>query len=293
MANWIEMIIRVSFEAQEAATEILYAEGAQGVELDEQEDDVNLKIYLPEAEVNPEKLAVIKDKIQGLSRFGLDPGTVEVHTHTVNEEDWANAWKDYFFPEKISETFVVKPTWREYKVKPGEIVIELDPGMAFGTGTHASTYLALQAIEEILPKQPNMLDVGTGSGILAIAAALLGVPQITAVDIDSVAVEVAKENVMLNKVQKQVQVMRSDLVQKIKEKGKKYKVVTANIIAEVILMLVPDLPEVLEEDGYFIASGIIVERFDQVRIALEEQGYELKRIYREGEWCALVASKGR
>lgn len=293
MANWIEMIIRVSFEAQEAATEILYAEGAQGVELDEQEDDVNLKIYLPEAEVNPEKLAVIKDKIQGLSRFGLDPGIVEVHTHTVNEEDWANAWKDYFFPEKISETFVVKPTWREYKVKPGEIVIELDPGMAFGTGTHASTYLALQAIEEILPKQPNMLDVGTGSGILAIAAALLGVPQITAVDIDSVAVEVAKENVMLNKVQKQVQVMRSDLVQKIKEKGKKYKVVTANIIAEVILMLVPDLPEVLEEDGYFIASGIIVERFDQVRIALEEQGYELKRIYREGEWCALVASKGR
>lgn len=293
MANWIEIIIRVSFEAQEAATEILYAEGAQGVELDEQEDDVNLKIYLPEGEVNPEKLAVIKDKIQGLSRFGLDPGHVEVNTNTVNEEDWANAWKDYFFPEKISETFVVKPTWREYKVKPGEIVIELDPGMAFGTGTHASTYLALQAIEEILPKQPNMLDVGTGSGILAIAAALLGVPQITAVDIDSVAVEVAKENVMLNKVQKQVQVMRSDLVQKIKEKGKKYKVVTANIIAEVILMLVPDLPEVLEEDGYFIASGIIVERFDQVRTALEEQGYELKRIYREGEWCALVASKGR
>lgn len=293
MANWIEINIRVSLEAQEAATEILYTEGAQGVELDEQEDYVNLKIYLPEGEVNPEKLSIIKDKIQGLSRFGLDPGQVEVCTNTVNEEDWANAWKDYFFPEKISESFVVKPTWREYKAKPGEIIIELDPGMAFGTGTHASTYLALQAIEEILPKKPNMLDVGTGSGILAIAAALLGVPAVTAVDIDSVAVEVAKENVMLNKVQKQVQVMRSDLVQKIKEKGKKFKVVTANIIAEVILMLVPELPEVLEEDGYFIASGIIVERFDQVRTALEEQGYELKRIYREGEWCALVASKGQ
>lgn len=293
MANWIELNIWTSFEAQEAATEILYTEGAQGVELEEREDGVNLRIYLPAGEVTPEKAAVIKDRIAGLSRFGLDPGTVEVTTSTVNEEDWANAWKDHFFPEKISELFVVKPTWREYKAKPGEIVIELDPGMAFGTGTHASTYLALQAIEEHLPKQPNMLDVGTGSGILAIAAALLGVPQITAVDIDSVAVEVAKENVMLNKVQKQVQVMRSDLVQKIKEKGKKYKVVTANIIAEVILMLIPELPDVLEEKGYFIASGIIVERFDQVRAALEEQGYELKRIYREGEWCALVASKGK
>ena len=293
MSNWIEIAIRVNSEAEDAASEVLYREGAQGVQLIEEGEQVLLKTYLPEADVSPEKLAVIRDKVQALQNFGLNPGNVEVTTGTVREEDWANSWKEYFYPEKITETFVVKPTWREYKAKPGEKVIEIDPGMAFGTGTHPSTYLALQALEEVAPKKPNLLDVGTGSGILAIAAALLGVPQITALDIDSVAVEVAKENVMLNNVQKQVQVMRSDLLQKVKEKGKKFKVVTANIIAEVILMLIPDLPEVLDEDGYFVASGIIVERFDQVREALEAQGYTLNQIYREGEWTALIAEKAK
>lgn len=291
MSNWIEIDICVKEEAQDAATEILFNEGAQGVQLEEQDDLVLIKTYLPEQDVTPEKLTIIREKIQGLIRFDLDPGEVTVSTSTVKEEDWAHAWKEHFYPEKITDTFVVKPTWREYKAKPGELVIEIDPGMAFGTGTHPSTYLALQALEATAPKQPNLLDVGTGSGILAIAAALLGVPQITAVDIDTVAIEVAKENVMLNKVQKQVQVMRSDLMQRIKEKGKKYKVVTANIIAEVILLLIPDLPEVVDKGGYFIASGIIVERFDQVRAALEEHGFELTQIYREGDWSALIAKK--
>ncbi len=291
MANWIEVGIRMNREVEEAATEILYNEGAQGVMLEEENDQVVIKTYLPEDEFSPEKLVIIKDKIQGLIQFGLNPGQVEVFTSTVQEEDWATSWKEYFYPEKISDTFVVKPTWREYKAKPGEKVIEIDPGMAFGTGTHPSTYLALQALEEIGPKQSNMLDVGTGSGILAIAAALLGIPQITAVDIDSVAVKVANENVLLNKVQKQVQVMRSDLVKRIMEKGKKYKLVTANIIAEIILMLLPDLPEVLEDGGYFIASGIVSERFGDVREALEEKGFEVIRIYRDGEWSALIAQK--
>lgn len=291
MANWIEVGIRMNREVQEAATEILYNEGAQGVVLEDEADQLVIKTYLPENEVSPEKLAIIKDKIQGLTQFGLNPGNVELFTNTVHEEDWANSWKEYFYPEKISEIFVVKPTWREYKAKPGEKVIEIDPGMAFGTGTHPSTFLALQALEEIGPKQQNMLDVGTGSGILAIAAAMLGIEQITAVDIDSVAVQVAKENIMVNKMQKQVQVMRSDLFQRIIEKEKKFKLVTANIIAEIILKMIPDLPDVLEEGGYFIASGIITERFEDVRIALQEKGFELIKIFRNGEWSALIAQK--
>ncbi len=291
MANWIEVGIRMNREVQEAATEILYNEGAQGVVLEDEADQLVIKTYLPENEVSPEKLAIIKDKIQGLTQFGLNPGNVELFTNTVHEEDWANSWKEYFYFEKISEIFVVKPTWREYKAKPGEKVIEIDPGMAFGTGTHPSTFLALQALEEIGPKQQNMLDVGTGSGILAIAAAMLGIEQITAVDIDSVAVQVAKENIMVNKMQKQVQVMRSDLFQRIIEKEKKFKLVTANIIAEIILKMIPDLPDVLEEGGYFIASGIITERFEDVRIALQEKGFELIKIFRNGEWSALIAQK--
>ncbi|AZR73171.1 ribosomal protein L11 methyltransferase [Anoxybacter fermentans] len=291
MSDWMEINLRIKPEAQEATTEILYNEGAQGVWLDEEGDRVVIKTYLPYESVTPEKLVMIKDKIQGLNQFGLDPGNVELFTDKVEEEDWANSWKEYFYPEKITETFVVKPTWREYQANPGEIVIEIDPGMAFGTGTHPSTYLAIQALEDFASKVHNMLDVGTGSGILAIAAALLGVPQITAVDIDRVAVKVAQENVLLNKVQKQVQVMRSDLVERIKEKGKKFKLVTANIIAEIILKLIPDLPEIIEDEGYFIASGIITERFLEVQKALKDKGFQIKRIYREGEWVALVAEK--
>lgn len=293
MSNWIEIGIRMNREAQEAATEILFNEGAQGVRLDEEGEQIIIKIYLSEQEVTPEKMTTIKDKIQGLTQYGLNPGEVEITNDTIQEEDWATSWKEHFYPEKISDHFVVKPTWREYKVQANEKVIEIDPGMAFGTGTHPSTFLAVQALEEIGSKQPNMLDVGTGSGILAIAAAMLGIPKVTAVDLDSVAVKVATENVLINKVQKQVQVMRSDLVQKIKDKGLKYNLVCANIIAEIILMLVPDLPDVVEEGGYFIGSGIIAERFDQVRTALEEKGFQLIRIYREGEWTALIAKKSK
>ncbi len=291
MADWIEIGIKMNSEAQEAAIEILYTHGTQGVWLIEDGESVTIKTYLTEQDISPENLAIIKNEIQRLEQFGLNPGDVQLITDKVNDQDWANSWKEYFYPEKISETFVVKPTWREYKAGPNEKVIEIDPGMAFGTGTHASTFLALQALEEVGPKQPNMLDVGTGSGILSIAGALLGIPRITAVDIDSVAVQVATENVMLNKVQKQVQVMRSDLVERVKEKNQKYKLVVANILAEIILLLLPDLPDVLETDGYFIASGIITERFENVRNALEEQGLHLIRIFREGEWVALIAKK--
>lgn len=291
MSNWIEIGIRMNQEAQEAATEILYNEGAQGVRLDEAGDQIIVKVFFPEQEVTPEKISSIKDKIQGLTQYGLNPGEIAITNDLIQEEDWATSWKEHFYPEKISDQFVVKPTWREYKIQANEKVIEMDPGMAFGTGTHPSTFLAVQALEEIGSKQLNMLDVGTGSGILAIAGAMLGIPKVTAVDIDSVAVKVATENVLINKVQKQVQVMRSDLVQKIKDKGQKFNLVCANIIAEIILMLVPDLPDVVEDGGYFVGSGIITERFDQVRTALEEKGFHLIRIYREGEWTALIAKK--
>lgn len=291
MSDWVELAIRVNVEAQEAATEILYGKRAQGVWLIDEGDKVLIKTFFPKQDLNPEKVGLIKDALIGLTQFGLNPGPVEILTTNVAEEDWADSWKEYFYPEKISETFVIKPTWREYKPQPGEKVIELDPGMAFGTGTHASTYLAVQALEEVAPKQPNMLDVGTGSGILAIAAAYLGIPKITAVDIDSVALKVATENALLNKVQKQIQLMRSDLLKRLLEKGKKFKLITANILADVIIKMIPDLPLVLEDDGYFIASGIISERFSDLKKALNEQELKVVKILREGEWIALIVRK--
>lgn len=295
MADWIEISLELNAEAEEAATEILYNQGAPGVWLDEKGERVLIKTYFPETDISPEKLAILKEKLQALTQFGLDPGAVELMTEAVQEENWANSWKEHFYPQKISESFVVKPTWREYQPHSTERVIQIDPGMAFGTGTHPSTYLAVTALEELalLKKfrkdQPKMLDVGTGSGILAIAAAMLGLSEITALDIDRVAIQVAKENILLNRVQKRVKVLRSDLVERVIEQGKTFHIVTANIIAEIILQLIDDLPRILEEDGYFIASGIISSRYSAVQTALLQQGFRLVRIFREGEWVALIA----
>lgn len=299
MADWIEIGLRINAEAQEAATEILYKYGAQGLWLVEQGKRVFLKTYFPETDFSKEKLAILKEQLETLAQFDLDPGNVELVTEKVFEADWANSWKEYFYPEKISKNFVVKPTWREYQPQSTEKVIQIDPGMAFGTGTHPSTYLAITALEETLEKimgfksialpDSNMLDVGTGSGILAIAAAMLGMPKITALDIDSVAIQVAKENIKQNRVQKQVDVLRSDLVQRVVDKGQTFQLVTANIIAEIILQLIVDLPLVLNPDGFFLASGIVSTRFSDVHTALLNRGFRLVRIFKEGEWIALIA----
>lgn len=295
MADWVEIGLRINAEAQEAATEILYNYGAQGLWLEEQGKRVFIKTYFPETDFSKEKLAILKEQLETLAQFGLDPGNVELVTEKVLEADWANSWKEYFYPEKISKNFVVKPTWREYQPQSTEKVIQIDPGMAFGTGTHPSTYLAITALEEmaglkkIVLAESNMLDVGTGSGILAIAAAMLGIPKITALDIDSVAIQVAKENIKQNRVQKQVEVLRSDLVKRVIDKGQTFQLVTANIIAEIILQLIVDLPLVLDPDGFFLASGIVSPRFSDVHTALLKQGFRLVRILKEGEWIALIA----
>lgn len=297
--GWIEIGLRINAEAQEAATEILYNYGAQGVWLVEQGKRVFLKTYFPETDFSKDKLAILKEQLQTLAQFGLNPGDVELVTEKVFEADWANSWKEYFYPEKISKNFVVKPTWREYQPQSTEKVIQIDPGMAFGTGTHPSTYLAITALEEILEEirgfkkialpESNMLDVGTGSGILAIAAALLGISKITALDIDSVAIQVAKENIKQNRVQKQVEVLRSDLVKRVIDKGQTFQLVTANIIAEIIIQLIVYLPLVLDQNGLFLASGIVSTRFSDVHTALLKQGFRLVRIFKEGEWIALIA----
>lgn len=291
MSDWIEIGILLNPSAQEAATEILYNQDSQGIWLEEDENGIIIRSYFPKDDLNPEKIKLIKNKIEGLAKFGLEPGNVEILTDEVKKEDWATNWKEYFYPEKITDQFVVKPTWREYEPKSEELVIEIDPGMAFGTGTHASTFLAIQALEEFASDRKNMLDVGTGSGILSIAGALLGVPNIIGVDISSVAVKVATENVLLNNAQKKVTIMRSDMVDRIIEKGKTFELITANMLSHLLVQLIPDLPRVIEDNGYFIGSGIDTEHFLEVQQALEKVDFKVERIYRDGEWVALTAKK--
>jgi ribosomal protein L11 methyltransferase len=204
----------------------------------------------------------------------------------VDEEDWATAWKKYYHPEKISETVTVVPTWEDYTPSEGEKIISLDPGMAFGTGTHPTTVLCVRAIEKYVKPGHTVLDVGTGSGVLSVAASLFGATKIQAMDLDNVAVTVAKDNCVVNNVGDLVEVFQNNLLNGIETKA---DVIVANILAEIIVLFTDDVARLLNEDGVFITSGIIEDKKQRVIDALEASGLEIVEENKISEWVSLVA----
>ena len=217
--------------------------------------------------------------------MGFDVGRGEVLVEKTHEEDWANNWKKYYKPSKVGEKIVVKPIWEDYEKKDDELVVELDPGMAFGTGDHETTRMCIQALEKYVEKDSTVFDVGTGSGILAIAAAKLGAKKAVGVDLDPVAVESAKENVSYNNLDN-IEVLYGNLVEVIEGKA---DIVVANIIAEIICILIDDVKRVLKQGGMFITSGIIHERVKMVTDKLEESGFEVIKVNKDGEWNCIIA----
>jgi ribosomal protein L11 methyltransferase len=207
----------------------------------------------------------------------------------VDEADWAEAWKEFFYPEIISPGLVVKPSWREYAARPGETVIEIDPGMAFGTGTHPTTVMCLRLIEKYLRPSASFLDVGTGSGILMITAAKLGARTVTGVDNDPTAVAVARENLAANFVPKErITVHTGDLISTVEGR---FDLVAANILAEVIVKLAPDLPLVMAPGACVICSGIIRSNAETVAAELKAAGLAILETCTQEEWVAMVAAK--
>lgn len=207
----------------------------------------------------------------------------------VDEADWAEAWKEFFYPEKISPGLVVKPSWRDYAAQSGETIIEIDPGMAFGTGTHPTTAMCLQLVEKHLRQGDNFLDIGTGSGILMIAAAKLGARSVVGVDNDPTAVGVARKNLAANGLDPaRTKVVCGSLVNEV---NTAFELVTANILAEVIVDLAPDLPVVMTPGGRVICSGIIQSKQAEVAAALEAAGLEVVATIVQEEWVAIVAGR--
>ena len=224
-----------------------------------------------------EKLLQFKEKLDLVYR---------VSYKELDEEDWAHSWKVYFRPQKIGRNMVVKPTWRDYRPARGEVVIELDPGMAFGTGTHPTTTMCVAMIEAYLKRGDSFLDVGTGSGILLIAAAKLGAGKFYGIDNDQTAVEIAAENLKLNGFKTQrMRVICGDLVEGIREK---YDIVAANILSQVILDLLKDIRQVLKSGGVFICSGIVDKNEKQVVAAMKNIGFEILEISSQDEWVAIA-----
>ena len=207
--------------------------------------------------------------------------------YEYDEEDYQNSWKKYLFTEKVSERFVVKPTWREYEPKDDELIIELDPGRAFGTGSHPTTSLCLKLMEENIKEGDSVIDVGTGSGILMIAADRLGASEVYGTDIDELAVESAKENLELNGISEdRAKVYLGNLVSVVN--GKKFDVVVANILADVLLILLNDISKVVKKDGLVIFSGIIDEKCELLKREVEALGMRILEVKADKEWRAML-----
>lgn len=309
--NWTEVTIKTTTEAVEAISNILMEERCGGVmiedpkdflfqkknELDwdyvEEEvfnksgqDGVLIKTYIPEERNVLELIETVKARISLLPSFGLDIGEGSASLSNVNESDWANEWKKYYKPTKVGKKIVVKPSWEDYEKQEGDLIIELDPGMAFGTGTHETTSMCIRELENYVDETKTVFDIGCGSGILAIAAAELGAKEVVAGDLDEVAVKVSKENCEINHVSDKVVVKHGSLFEVVDSKA---DVIVANIIADIIKILAKDVSKFLKEDGVFISSGIILAKIDEVCEALEENGFEIVKVERLGEWSAIVS----
>ncbi|MFC7783221.1 MULTISPECIES: 50S ribosomal protein L11 methyltransferase [unclassified Rossellomorea] len=310
--KWSEISILTTNEAIEPISNILHESGASGVVIEdpaelikEREDmfgeiyqlnpddypseGVLVKAYLPVNSFLGETVDEIKQGITNLVTYDIDIGENKVEISEVNEEEWATAWKKYYHPVKISDKFTIVPTWEDYTpVHSDELIIELDPGMAFGTGTHPTTVMCIQALERIVKEHDTVIDVGTGSGVLSIAAAQLAADNVRAYDLDEVAVRSARLNVKLNKVQQTVTVDENNLLNGVTGQA---DVIVANILAEIILRFTDDAYELVKPGGFFITSGIIQPKKQEVRDALETAGFIIEEIMVMEDWVAIIAKK--
>lgn len=239
---------------------------------------------------NPQGMEELMQVRQILARLkAQDPdgkyGRLELEMKDVDEEDWSNAWKKYYNPVQVGEHLVVCPSWEAYDRQPDDVVLTLNPGMAFGTGTHDTTRLCMELLEKYITPQDTVLDVGCGSGILAITAALLGANKIIGCDIDEVAVKVAGENAALNGVQDRIAFHQGDLTSQVEGS---FQIICANIVADVIIRLSEDAGRYLAKDGIFITSGIIDTREQDVLNALEQNGFQVIERRTSGGWVALA-----
>lgn len=311
MENWIEITIHTTNEASEIVESILLDYGSTGVAIEDPttlsenlHDDFGTIVELSPADF-PEVGVIVKGYINELN---FDDATFEsfkkeledlgkninigdffkIETTTIQDSDWENSWKDYFDILNIGKNFVIVPTWREYENTENKYIINIDPGMAFGTGGHETTSLCIKNLEKYVGPHDNVIDVGCGSGILSIASSYLTDGDIKAVDLDKLAVDVSRENFALNNLEKRIKVEEASLLTK---ETKKYNLIVANILAHIIELMLEDAYELLEEGGYFITSGIIKDKKDELLEKLLATGFKLVEETSDNDWYSLVVTK--
>ena len=310
--NWIECIVHTTTAGSDWVSDLLMELGATGTMIEDKADipdpskphgiweiiDPKLLEEMPEdvlvhAWFTPDAsfadtLRCLQDRLSAMRASQPQFGSLLADTLTVSEDAWAEVWKQYYKPFYAGNHLVVKPTWEPFDPAPGDKIIEIDPGMAFGSGTHETTGMCISLLEETIRGEERIIDVGTGSGILAIAAALLGAGHVLAVDIDPDAVRVASENVVHNHVDPVVTVQEGDLL---KATDETCEICVANIISDIIISFAAPLKAHIEPGGLFICSGIVRERTEEVRSALLSAGYEILKTEHRGEWTAFLCRR--
>lgn len=310
MNKWQEITVTTTEEAAEAVANLFYELGAAGVVIQDpkvlaryiaeanwdayelpaeltEAENVVIKGYLPMDDALEERLKQFSSRLQSLEEY-FTQYLAEVSLAEIAEEDWSSSWKTYYKPEKIGARVVVVPSWEEYHPAANEVVVKLDPGMAFGTGNHPTTAMSIQLMEKYLRPESVVFDVGTGSGVLAIAAAKLGAVEVLALDVDPLAVQIAQQNIVENQVEGVAEARYNDLLAGIQGKS---DFIVANIIADVILDLISQAKSHLVKDGYFLVSGIIKDRWPEVERALTEAGFQIVEHREHNEWVAAISRK--
>ena len=312
--NWIELTVHTTTQGAEVVSDALMLSGATGTMVEDRADipdpdtpngyweiidpklidslpeDVQVHAWFEPDATFQERLQALRSQLDMNRRLApdIDLGTLQIDTVNVKDEDWSEVWKQFYKPFRAGRSLVVKPTWEPYNPQPGDRVIEIDPGMAFGSGTHETTGMCLELLEEAVHGGERVIDVGTGSGILAIGAALLGAKDVLAIDIDPTAVKVARENVAHNHLEQTVTTVEGNLLEKV---DAQCEVCVANIIADVICMFAAPLNDHIVPGGLFICSGIIKEREQEVTEALLAAHYTILDIRRKGEWVAMISRR--
>ena len=311
MENWVEITIHTTNEASEIVESILLDYGSTGVAIEDPttleenlHDDfgtivelsptdfpdvgVIVKGYINELNFDDETFERFKGELEQLGQNINIGEFFKIETTTIKDSDWENSWKDYFDILNIGEKFVIVPTWREYENEENKYVINIDPGMAFGTGGHETTSLCIKNLEKYVKPHDDIIDVGCGSGILSIAASYLTDGEIKAVDLDKLAVDVSRENFALNNLENRIAVEEASLLTK---ETKKYNIIVANILAHIIELMLDDAYKLLEDGGYYITSGIIKDKKDELLEKMLERGFKLVEETSDNEWYSFVVTK--
>ncbi|WP_181350612.1 50S ribosomal protein L11 methyltransferase [Thalassobacillus sp. CUG 92003] len=310
--KWSEVCIHTTNEAVEPISNILHESGASGVVIEDPQDmlkeresffgevyelnpddypdeGVYVKAYIPMNSFLNETVQEIKQSVTNLTAFNIDIGQNEVTINEIEEEDWATAWKQYYKPVKISDRITIIPTWESYTpVSSDELIIEMDPGMAFGTGTHPTTVLSIQALERFIQPHSTVIDVGAGSGVLSVASVLLGADYVYAYDLDDVAVKSTSINAELNQVEQQVLSRQNDLLDGVDVQA---DLIVSNILAEVIVKFTDQAFKLLNQGGLFVTAGIIEGKKELVKQNLISVGFEIIETNKMEDWISIIARK--